>query len=100
MRTASEMLVLPERRLTILHESRGVIFGPVCVSVTVASRTLVIDLGDNDLDGRRMPPVICHQLVDDGDVTIRHNDSGVSLSDCIALVSEIVSCCVSFFFMY
>jgi hypothetical protein len=64
----------------------------------VASRTWEIRLSDNALDGSAVPPVICHQLVDDGDVTIRHNDCGVSLNDCIALVREIISCCVSFFF--
>jgi hypothetical protein len=92
VRTASEMLGLPQRRLTILHESRGVIFGAVCVSVTVASKRLKINLSDNAMDGSAVPTAICHQLVGDGDVTIRHNDRGVSLNDCIALVSDILLC--------
>jgi len=43
VRFATLRLRVPERRMTIMHESRGVIFGPVCMLVEVSSKGISFD---------------------------------------------------------
>jgi hypothetical protein len=78
--------------MTIMHESRGVIFGPVCMLVEVSSRRVSFDFSENWLDGTVEPPIICHQLVEDDGVTISHKNRGISLEECVVLVCFL--CCI------
>ncbi len=87
VRLASLRLQVPERRMTIMHDSRGVIFGPVRMLVKVSSgRSFRFDFSENSLDGTTVPSLICHQLVEDGDVTFCHIDIGILLEQCVVLV--------------
>jgi hypothetical protein len=96
VRLASLRLLVPERRMTIMHDSRGVIFGPVRMLVNVSSTRFSFDFSENSLDGTTVPSAICHQLVEDDDVTICHKDSGISLEECVVLVCFFLCCIFNF----
>ena len=84
---ASLRLQVPERRMAIMHDSRGVIFGPDCMLVKVSSgRSFRFDFSEHSLDGTTVLSLVCHQLVEDGDVTFCHIDSGILLEECVVLV--------------
>jgi DNA topoisomerase VI subunit A len=81
----SELLSLPERRLTVLHNGRGVVHGSIAINIRVSSARYRIDCSQEPY-GIAVPSFICHQIVEPADITIEHLE-GLQLSACTAIVS-------------
>jgi len=92
VRRVSQLLEVPERRLTVLHNSRGLVHGKIAIKIQVSSSTHRIDCSQQP-GGTAVPALICQQIVDTEHVSIEHLE-GLQLSDCTAIVSSRSACIV------
>jgi DNA topoisomerase VI subunit A len=81
----SDLLSLPQRRLTVLHNARGVVHGFITINIQVSSSRYRMDCSQSS-SGITVPAIICHQIVEPWHVAIEHLD-GLQLSQCTAVVS-------------
>ncbi len=90
-RKISQLLGVPERRLTVLHNSRGLVHGSIAIKIRVsATSTFRIDCSQQP-GGTVVPALICHQIAETDDVSIEHLED-LQLSECTAIVSGRFAC--------
>ena len=71
MRRVSQLFGVPERCLTVLHNSRGLVHGKITIKIQVSSSTHRIDCFQQP-GGTAVPALICQQIVQTDDVIIEH----------------------------